>query len=244
MDFAHIKMRIANKDRGTFRAEANTIWLYDAIAWNDEESQFFGGVPPSRFIAQLEAMTGDVTLRINSPGGSVWGAQAMVAAIRQHSGRITAQVDSLAASAASVLAVSCAECRMVPGSMMMVHKAWGVTFGNADDMRDTAALLDKTDGQIATAYAAKSGGDVDAMLALMAAETWMTADEAVAMKFADGLADKNTQAKALWDLSVYAKAPVLGGDKKLEEKPEEFDAESEREARMRRAEALIRSNPI
>lgn len=209
MNLAHIKMRLANKGRGSFRAEGNTIWLYDAIASNQEEADWFGGVAPETFIAQLSAMSGDVTLRINSPGGSVFGAQAMVAAMRQHNGKITAQVDSLAASAASVIAVSCAECQMAPGSMMMIHKAWGMTVGNSEDMRATADLLDKIDGQIAAAYAKKCAKNATDMLALMADETWMTAEEAMAAGFADAVIETNTQAKAKWDLSIYAKAPKI-----------------------------------
>lgn len=249
MDFAHIKMRLANKGRGDFRAEDNTIWLYDVIAANDDEAEWLGGVSPSQFIAQLGAMKGDVTLRINSPGGSVFGAQAMIAAMRQHEGRITAQVDSLAASAASVIAVSCAECRMVPGAMMMIHKAWGVTVGNADDMRQTADLLEKLDGQIAGAYAAKSGIELDAVLAMMADETWLTADEAVNAKLADAVQESNTQARAAWDLSVYAKAPQMAAQVAEEntaahDVAPEIDFEAERARRIRRAEALIRSNVI
>lgn len=208
--FSHIKMRLDNKGKGQFRAEGSTIWLYDAIAGSDEEAQYFGGVSPSAFIGQLAAMSGDVTLRVNSPGGSVFGAQAMVAAIRQHQGKVTAQVDSLAASAASVIAVACAECVMVPGAMMMIHKAWGMVIGNENDMRQTADLLGKLDGTLADAYAAKSGGTAADALAMMAAETWLTAQEAVDAGFADSImeADTQKQPKAQWNLSAFKAAPV------------------------------------
>ena len=206
--FAHIKMRLDNKGRGDFRAEGNTIWLYDAIAGSEEEAMYFGGVAPSQFIGQLAAMAGDVTLRINSPGGSVFGAQAMVAAIRQHSGKVTAQIDSLAASAASVIAVACADCIMVPGAMMMVHRAWGMTVGNEADMRQTADLLAKLDGTLAEAYAAKTGGTAQEALDLMAAETWFTAAEAVAAGLANSIMESDTQKpKAQWNLAAFAAAP-------------------------------------
>jgi len=206
--FAHVKMRLANKGRGQFKAEANTLWLYDAIAGSDEEAAWFGGVSPTAFIEQLAAMSGDVVIRVNSPGGSVFGAQAMVAAIRQHKGKVTAQVDALAASAASVIAVNCAECVMVPGAMLMIHKAWGMTVGNCDDMRQTADLLDKIDGTIADAYAKKTGCTQAEALALMAAETWMTAQEAVDAGYADSVLEADTQApQARWDLSAFARAP-------------------------------------
>jgi len=155
-------------------------------------------------------MSGDVVLRVNSPGGSVFGAQAMVAAIRQHKGKVTAQIDSLAASAASVIAVNCAECVMVPGSMMMIHRAWGMTVGNEADMRQMADLLAKLDGTLADAYARRTGMTAAAALDLMAAETWMTAQEAVDAGFAGSIMDTDTQAPAArWDLTAFAKAPGM-----------------------------------
>lgn len=246
MNFAQIKMRLANKGKGEFRAEGNTIFLYDSIASNQEEADWWGGISPEALIAQLAVMQGDVTLRINSPGGSVFGAQAMVAAMRQHQGKITAQVDSLAASAASVIAVACASCVMVPGSLMMIHKAWGVGVGNSDDMTALAGLLDKIDGQIAAAYAGKAGGDAQAFLDMMAAETWMTAEEAVAAKLADAVAQENTQrAQMNWDLSAFAAAPKTAPAPAVATLPAKAnEADQAREARMRHADALARTAPI
>lgn len=208
--WSHIRMRMANRARGEFRAEAGTIWLYDAIATNAEEAAWFGGIAPESFIAALAAIDGPVLLRIHSPGGSVFGAQAMVSAMRQHPHAITAQVDSLAASAASVIAVEAASCTMAPGANMMIHKAWGLVIGNADDLRQTADLLDKLDGQIATSYANRGGGDQEHFIGLMKAETWFTAEEAVAAKLADSVIETNTQRpKAKFDLSAFDHAPNL-----------------------------------
>ena len=208
---AQIRMRMANKDKGAgIKAEGDVIWLYDAIASNRDEAYWFGGVAPEDFIEALASTSGPVTLRVNSPGGSVFGAQAMVAAMRSHGQPITARSDALAASAASVIAAECATCVMVPGSMMMIHKAWGVAIGNADDMRSYVDLLEKIDGQIAAAYARRSKGDEEEYMGLMAAETWFTAEEAVAAGLADLVADENLQRPAArWDLSAYAKAPAL-----------------------------------
>jgi len=210
-----IKMRLANKGAGEFRADANVIWLYDVIASDAEEAMWMGGIAPQQFINALSQTTGPVTLRINSPGGSVFGAQAMVAAMRAHPYQITAQVDSLAASAASVIAAEAAQMVMAPGAMLMIHRAWGMAIGNEGDMRATADLLAKIDGQIADSYARRADGDAAAFLDLMAAETWFTAEEAVAAGLADGLVEANTQRpKTQWDLSAYAKAPGKASRKK------------------------------
>lgn len=236
-----IKMRLANKGKGEFRAEAGTLWLYDVIASDDEEAYWWGGISPRQFIEALAQTSGPVTLRINSPGGSVFGAQAMVAAMRAHGQPITAQIDSLAASAASVIAAEAAECVMSPGSMLMIHKAWGMTIGNGDDHLSAASLLEKIDGQIADTYARRAGGDREKYMALMAAETWFSADEAVEAGLADRVIEDNTQRPAnRWDLSAYAAAPAV--EEPQLEAPS-LQAEL-REAMQRRAAAKVNANRI
>jgi ATP-dependent Clp protease, protease subunit len=238
------KMRLANKGKGEFRAEDNTLWLYDAIASDEEEAFWMGGVSPRDFIAALARTTGPVTLRINSPGGSVFGAQAMVAAMRNHAQPITARIDSLAASAASVIAAECAECEMVPGSMLMIHKAWGLAIGNSDDMLATAELLEKIDGQIAATYARRAGDDKD-WSALMAAETWFTADEALAAGLVSRVAEENKQRPAnRWDLSAFARAPVAEVEPTPEPVNDDAPVIDMRASRARQLAARLASSPI
>jgi ATP-dependent Clp protease, protease subunit len=238
------KMRLANKGKGEFRAEDNTLWLYDAIASDEEEAFWIGGVSPRDFIAALARTTGPVTLRINSPGGSVFGAQAMVAAMRNHAQPITARIDSLAASAASVIAAECAECEMVPGSMLMIHKAWGLAIGNADDMLATAELLEKIDGQIAATYARRAGDDKD-WSALMAAETWFTAEEALAAGLVSRVAEENKQRPAnRWDLSAFARAPAAEVEPTPEPVNDDAPLINMRASRARQLAARLASSPI
>jgi ATP-dependent protease ClpP protease subunit len=202
----------SNAAKGSFRAEGNTIFIYDMIVGSDLEAEWFGGVSPGRFQAQLAAMTGPVALRINSPGGDVFGARAIVQAMREYPGEITAHVDGYAASAASLIAVGAGRLVMAEGSFLMIHKAWTLAMGNADEMLATAELLEKVDGTLADTYAAKGKGDAAHYAALMTAETWFTPAEALA----EGLADDVVQAPAkaaatsstTWNLSAYQRPPA------------------------------------
>jgi ATP-dependent Clp protease, protease subunit len=208
------RLFMANKGKGSFRAEGATLWLYDVIASSDEEADWFGGVSPRAFIEALAATSGPVTLRINSPGGSVFGAQAMVAAMRTHGAPITAQIDSLAASAASVIAAEAAQCVVAKGGRIMIHKAWAVAVGNSDEIAKTATLLDGIDAELAATYARRAGSeDVAPWMERMAAETWFTADQAVQAGLADAVIAESTQRpQARWDLSAFLRAPEVAED--------------------------------
>lgn len=218
-----INLFSANKGRGgapkaALKAEGNVIYLYDFIAGSEDEAQYWGGISAEGLANKLQGMTGDVQLRIDSPGGDVFGGRAMAQAIREYSGKVVAHVDGLAASAASYVAIACDEVRMAEGSFFMIHKAWTLAMGNADDFRKDADLLDKIDASIAQSYAAKSGGDHD-WLAMMASESWFDAQEAIDIGLADILStSQKAQNRKDWDLSAYANAP------KIEPTPPEMDA--------------------
>ena len=199
----------ANAKRGAFRAEGNTLFIYDVIVSNDLDAEWFGGVSPKAFVDALSALSGDVALRINCPGGDVFAAVAIAQAMREYPGAITVHVDGYAASAASVIAVAGDKVVMAPGSFMMIHKAWTIAGGNSDDFLGTADLLDKVDGSIAEAYAAKAGGDAARFAPMMTAETWFTAAEAVAAGLADEVAPDKPKALGAWDLSAFASAPKV-----------------------------------
>jgi len=199
----------SNKKRGSFRAEGNTIYIYDMIVADDFEAEWFGGVSPSAFIDALSGIKGDVAIRINSPGGDVFGAVAICQAMREHEGAITVHVDGYAASAASVIAVAAPKVIMAPGSFMMIHQASTLAWGNADDFVGVVDLLEKVDGTIAESYAKKSGGEVAKFRDLMAKETWFTASEAVEIGIADAIAEDNPSATAKWDMSAFTAAPKL-----------------------------------
>lgn len=210
-----------NAKKGQFRAEAtgesSTIYLYDVIVSSKADSEWWGGVDAETFVQSLRAMSGDVAIRINSPGGDVFAARAMAQAIRDYSasghGTVTAYVDGYAASAASFITSVADKVMVSQGGMIMIHKAWSIAMGNADDFAATASLLDKIDGTIVATYAAAANrrgiGPAD-FAALMAAESWLTGPEAIELGLADEVTADPAPANALqWDLSAYDNAPAI-----------------------------------
>ncbi len=194
-------------------AEEATVYLYDVIVSDD----FFGGVSAQTFVKELNAITAPVIhLRINSPGGDVFAARAIEQAIREHKSKVVAHIDGYAASAASYVALAADEVVIAEGGFYMIHKAWTFAYGNADDLVETAALLEKVDDSLVTTYAKETGQTPEQIREWMAAETWFSAQEAVDYGFADGLAEDAPKASA-WNLSAYAKAPTA---KKVEPEKE------------------------
>lgn len=208
----------ANKGKGTplavsITGREATIEIYDFIVTSDADVDWYGGgIAAERFARELRALTDvdTVHLRINSPGGDVFGGVAMAQAIRETSATVIAHVDGYAASIASLLTVAADQSVISPGGMVMIHKAWTIGFGNADDMAACASLLGKIDADLVDAYVAKAGSDTD-WLAAMAAETWYRADEAVALGLVDSVAPpaekKAAAAARAFDLSAYAHPP-------------------------------------
>lgn len=160
------------------------------INLDDEIGPDYFGLKDAKWLRQeVKAASGaDILLRINSPGGSVIEAQAMYTELRQaqeRGQRVTVQIDALAASAASFLAMVGDEITIAGNAMMMIHKAWTIALGNADDMQQTADTLRKFDGVLVDQYAARTGQDKQVIADMMAAETWLTAQEAIDKGFAD-----------------------------------------------------------
>ncbi len=145
----------------------STLYLYDVIVSDD----YWGGISAEKFVKELNALDAPtIHLRINSPGGEVFAARAIEAAIRNHPARIVAHVDGYAASAASFVAVACDEVEIAPGGFFMIHKAWTFTAGNADDLLHTAEMLEKLDASLVDTYAKKTGCAPDAIAGWMKAE--------------------------------------------------------------------------
>lgn len=160
------------------------LFIYDGIGR--------GGVEARDVIAALDRAKDQNTidLRINSAGGDVFEGVAIHEALQRFPGRIVAHVDGLAASAASFIAMAATEIAIAPMGFLMIHEASGGVLGTARDMREQATLLEKITNVIAKSYVSRSRLKEDEALALMTAETWFTAEQAVTVGLADRIADR------------------------------------------------------
>lgn len=158
---------------------AAEISIYDEIGmW---------GVTAKQFISDLKALgdVKDITVSINSPGGSVFDGLAIYNALRASGANVTVKVMGIAASIASIIAMAGKKIVMPENSFMMIHNPLNVIYGNADDMREMADILDKVGSSLVATYVARTGKSEEEVKALMDAETYMTAAEAKELGFAD-----------------------------------------------------------
>lgn len=209
-----------------------TIRLYDPIdSWGED-----WGVSAKEFATALDALTDDVTeihLHINSPGGEVFEGIAIMNALRSHNARIVSIVDGLAASAASFIAASSDEVVMGRNSELMIHDAWGICMGPAEDMRSLADKLDHLSNNIASVYADKAGGTVADWRTPMLAETWYSAGEAVAAGLADRVEAAQQVVENHFDLSVFKHQGRADAPNPLAKSDEDVTARRDQTLRLR-----------
>jgi len=181
------------------KGSAAEILIYDEIG--------MFGIGAKNFIADLKALGNvtEITLGINSPGGDVFDGVAIYNALKRHQAKITGRVDGIAASIASVILMASDKIVMPDNTMLLIHNPWGGAIGDAEDMRDFAEALDKIKVAILAAYR-RSGKSDEELSAIMDAETWLTAEEALAGGFADEVI-QSVDIAALFDLGNYQKAP-------------------------------------
>lgn len=228
----------ANAGRGSgIRSESAgdtaTLYIYDII-------DAFWGVSAQDVATALKAISAPkIDLRINTPGGDVFEARAIMTQLVAHPAEITAKIDGVAASAGSVIALAASTVQIADGGFYMIHKGWTWMMGNADDLRSTAALLDKIDGSLVNDYAAKTGKGAEEILSLMTAETWFTAEEAIEAGFCDSAMPTTAAAKAqarTFALGVYDNAPSA-----LTEPEQQPDWDAAAARRLARARLYERS---
>ena len=182
------------------RGTGTEVLIYDEIGAY--------GVTAKGFLAEFGALPADaaIDLRLNSPGGSVFDAVAIYNALKRHAGEITVWIDGIAASAASYIAMAGDRVVMPENAFLMIHDPSGLVMGTAEDMRATADALDKVKGSLIQGYAAKSGAADEEIAALMAAETWLDAKDAMDLGLIDRLVEP-VKLAASFDVSKFRNAP-------------------------------------
>ncbi len=196
------------------KSDSAEIFIYGPIGpWD-------GGVSAEAFIGELKRAKNarSIDIRINSPGGSVTDAQAIVTALRSHGAKINTFIDGTAASAASFIAMAGDTIEIAQHGFIMIHDPSGgmdmQLYGTASMFREVANksskyadVLDAHADMIAKVYASRTGLPVDELRAMMAEEKWLGADEAVAKKFADRIGSQLAVAASGFDFFNYKKMP-------------------------------------
>ena len=198
-----------NLSPGTWRVnktsdESAEVFLYGDIGgWGD-------GIGAEEFAKDVAALdVGTIDVRLNSGGGSVFEGQAIYNALSRHSAKIIMNIDGIAASIASVIAMAGDEIRITEGSHVMIHKPWSMAIGDAESMRKEAEVLDSLESGIVDIYAARTGKDRKQLEDWIGAETWFKGQAAVDAGFADLVIPAKRKEKAAKSniLALYGGTP-------------------------------------
>ncbi len=176
------------------------VLIYDIIGW-----PFNDAGDLVRALAEMKQKT--ITVRINSPGGDVFDAMAIFNALQSHKSKVVTRIESLAASAASVIALAGKEVQAYKNAMVMIHEPWIYTAGNQYDLREMADILEKISGNMIDIYSGNSSVGKKEAKQMMKDETWLTAKEAKEKGFIDTILETGKAAKAQFDLTMYTNAP-------------------------------------
>jgi ATP-dependent Clp protease, protease subunit len=216
-----------------FRAQARgaEIVIYDEIG--------AFGIPAKAFLDELKALgpVAEFTVRINSPGGSVFDGVAIYNALKRHDARVTVWIDGMAASIASMIAMAGDEVVMPENAMLMLHDPSALVIGTASDMRAMAEALDKMKAGMVAAYRDKSGRDDGEIEALMRDETWLSAHEAVDLGLADRI-EQPVRMAAHFNLSCFRNPPPQLTASPTSSTPEEDEMSDSQKTRARKPDAL------
>ena len=164
------------------KAEVVEISIYDEIGDY--------GTSAKQFIEDLKSVgSKDITIRMNSVGGSVFDGLAIYNVLRSHQGYVKVKIEGLSASIASIIALAGDDIEMAENGFFMIHNPFGKSMGGADDMRKTADLLDKIKQELINIYANKTQLSEETISSMMDEETWLTSQEAKEMGFIDGITE-------------------------------------------------------
>lgn len=207
--FWNWKTRTVTNQETQEQVQERTLFLNGTIA---EESWFDDDVTPQLFKDELMAGSGDITVWINSPGGDCVAAAQIYNMLMDYKGNVTVKIDGIAASAASVIAMAGTKVLVSPVSMLMIHNPMTAAFGNSDEMQRAIEMLGSVKDSIINAYEIKTGLSRAKLSHLMDAETWMDANKAVELGFADEIMQRSTETENTAAPTVsmlYSKANVV-----------------------------------
>ena len=180
-------------------SETAELYLYGTIRqaywWDDEdEENIISAKGVKNALKNLKGK--NINVHINSGGGDVFESIAIGNLLKQHDGKVNIVIDGLAGSGASVVAMAGEKISMFPNSMMMIHKAWTLALGNADELRKTANDLDKIDSAVKASYKNRFVGTEEELNDLIAEESWLTAEECLAFGFCDEVIEESAEENA------------------------------------------------
>ena len=207
--FWNWKNRTVTDEETQEQIQERTLFLNGTIA---EESWFDDDVTPQLFKDELMSGSGDITVWINSPGGDCVAAAQIYNMLMDYKGNVTVKIDGIAASAASVIAMAGTKVLMSPVSMLMIHNPMTAAFGDCGEMQKAIEMLGSVKDSIINAYEIKTGLSRARLSHLMDAETWMDANKAVELGFADEIMTRSEQTENIITPTVsmlYSKANAV-----------------------------------
>jgi len=189
--------------------------ISDETWWGDE-------ITPAMFKSELFSDKGDITIWLNSPGGDCIAASQIYAMLMDYPHNVTVKIDGIAASAASVIAMTGTKVLMAPTALMMVHNPLTIAIGDTDEMQKAISMLDEVKESIINAYQVKTNQSRAKISHWMDAETWMNANKAIELGFADGVLEdsKRHQATPTYAFSRRAVTNSLLDKVKTKEQPQ------------------------
>ena len=193
------------------------ITIYEEIG---EGGFFYDSLSAKEFNKQLKTLpdtVNQIDVRINSPGGDVFDGITIYNRLKQHKAKVTVYVDGLAASIASIIALAGDEIIMSEGAMVMIHKPWTVAVGDSSSLQETIDRLDDVEEQLLSIYQRKTGLDRSELRQMLSGETWMDAEQAIDLGFADKVSQEESApiAASLKDKAWINKTPRINDENKL-----------------------------
>lgn len=216
------------------------IIIYDAIG-----DGWFGGVSAVMVSDELAKLKGvkNITVRLNSPGGNAYDGIAIYNRLKEHKAKIQVEIDGMAASAASVIAMAGDVIRMADNAIVMIHNGWTEAVGGVDEFLSMAERLGKLNASIASTYVARTGQKLADVVQMMDDETYMSSKEALALGFATEISEAKRVAACIRPGCAWIKNPPAQLQNQANEPTEAEQKKAELAALRARIDAAKNNQP-